>query len=73
MRKAKKIRIDINELIARNPSVDAGEVAHNLEVLEELKRRGVKVGPNYNLGSPFSRPEPGGKESEPRGSTLHQA
>jgi len=70
MRKRKKIQLDIEKLIAKNPSVDVEELARNLEVLQELQKKGIKIGPNYNLSSPFSRPESHGNKTESIGSTL---
>jgi tRNA isopentenyl-2-thiomethyl-A-37 hydroxylase MiaE len=56
MNKPKRNTVDIKKLIKKNPNVNAEELAHNFEVLKELQKRGVKIGPNYTLGSPFSRP-----------------
>lgn len=73
MRKSKKIQIDIDKLIAKNPAINAEKLARNLEVLQELQRRGIKIGPNYNLESPFSRPTPSTHRTELKGSTFRPA
>lgn len=64
------IHKDIDKLIGKNPAVDAKELVRNLEILQELKKRGIKIGPNYNLGSPFSKPEPHSSEIDSAGTTL---
>jgi len=72
MGKPKKIQIDIDKLIEKNPAVNVEELARNLELLKELREKGVKIGPNYNLGSPFSRPESHSNKTKSMGSTLRQ-
>lgn len=72
MKKAKSIKIDLNKLIEKNPKIDSQELAHTLKVLGELQKQGVNIGPNYNLGSPFSRPQPHSDEAESIGSELQQ-
>ena len=72
MRKSRKNKFNIDKIVKQNPAVDAEELARNLEIIEELRKRGIKVGPNYNLGSPFLRPQPQ-NETEKMGSTLHLA
>ncbi len=58
--------MNIPDMIKRNRNVDEGDVVEVLAALEELMRSGVNTGPNYNLGSPFARPEP--KPSRDKGS-----
>jgi len=72
MNKSKKIHIDLDKIIEKNPAIDAKELVRNLEIIQELKKRGVKIGPNYNLGSPFSKPEPYNSETDSIGTTLQQ-
>jgi microsomal dipeptidase-like Zn-dependent dipeptidase len=60
--KMKKKPMDINKIIKNNPNIDTGQLQRNLHMLNELKRAGVKVGPNYNLESPFSRSIPEDKK-----------
>ena len=52
----KKIEIDINTIIKNNSKVNESDLARNLKMISELQKNGVNVGPDYNLGSPFSRP-----------------
>lgn len=68
--KTKRINIDINKLIEKNTAVDARELQRNIKMLQDLKQAGINVGPNYNLGSPYARPEPKGKQVEPRSSAI---
>lgn len=56
MSKTKKLKIDIDKIIKNNPNVDASDLCRNLKVIREVQENGVNVGPNYNLGSPYSRP-----------------
>ena len=46
-------------------------LARNLELIKELQKNGIDMGPNYNLESPFSRPNPHNGSSKPAGSTLY--
>jgi hypothetical protein len=64
-----KTKIDLNKIIKNNPNVDSTKLAQTLQALGELKKQGINVGPNYNLGSPFSRPDPNSKEPQ-KGSIL---
>lgn len=50
-------QIDVDKIIADNPNVDSGQLQRNLEMLNELRKAGVKIGPNYTLESPFSTSE----------------
>lgn len=63
--------IDIDSILKNNPDVDVSELVRNLASLDELQKNGVDVGPNYNLGSPYSRPTPRKGPSRSSGSTLH--
>ena len=67
---AKKITIDINKIVQENAAVDVAQLARNLHILKELKEQGINIGPNYNLGSPFVRPERKGDKSETPSSTI---
>jgi len=73
MTKSKKPQIDLNKIAKNNPRVDAEDLAQNLKIIQELRKSGVNVGPNYNLGSPFSKPGPDSKQTEPMGSALKPA
>lgn len=68
--KTKRINIDINKLIEKNTAVDARELQRNIKMLQDLKQAGINVGPNYNLGSPYERPEPQGDQIEPRSPAI---
>lgn len=68
--KTKRINIDINKLIEKNTAVDARELQRNIKMLQDLKQAGINVGPNYNLGSPYARPEPKGDQVEPRSPAI---
>ena len=69
MNTSTKTKIDLDKLVKNNPKVDLNQLTRTLQMLEELKKQGINVGPNYNLGSPFSRPDPRNKESQ-KGSKL---
>ena len=68
--KKTSIKIDLNKLIEKNPKIDSKELARVLKMLGELQEQGVNIGPNYNLGSPFSQPEPHSSKPQPMGSVL---
>lgn len=51
-----KTTVNIKRILRRNPQVDATQLARNMAALAELRKNGVQTGPNYNLGTPFSRP-----------------
>lgn len=70
MKKAKSIKIDLNKLTEKNPKIDTQQLAHALRILGELQKHGINIGPNYNLGSPFSQPEPNSSNPPPMGSVL---
>ena len=67
----KKKPIDIDTIMRNNPNVNVSDLARNLELINELQKNGVDMGPNYNLESPFSRPNPHNGSSKPTGSTLY--
>ncbi len=71
MKKEKSVKIELNKIIEKNLNIDAKEVSRVLKLLLELEKQGVNTGSNYNLTSPFSRPEPHSEGKEPIGSTLH--
>jgi hypothetical protein len=73
MSKSKKPKIDLNKIVKNNPDIDPGDLAQNLKIIQELRKSGVNVGPNYNLGSPFSKPGPDSKQTKPMGSALKPA
>lgn len=56
--KKKQPQIDLNKIVEHNPNIDTGQLQRNLQMIDELKKVGVKVGPNYTLESPFSRSKP---------------
>jgi hypothetical protein len=70
MKKIKSIKIDLNNLIKNNPKINSQEFARVLQMIAELKKQGVNVGPNYNIGSPFSQPEPHNDKPQPIGTVL---
>ncbi len=70
MKKTKSIKIDFNKLTEKNPKIDSQELARVLQILGELQKQGINIGPNYNLGSPFSQPEPHNAKPQPMGSVL---
>ena len=55
---SKSKRINIDKIIKKNPAVDAEELQRNIKMLQDLEQAGINLGPNYNLGSPYARPEP---------------
>jgi shikimate 5-dehydrogenase len=64
-------KLDLNKLIKNNPNVNPEEFSRAIQILGELQKQGINVsGPNYNLDSPFSRPESHGEKSHPAGSVL---
>ena len=63
--------IDVGTILNNNPNVNASDLARNLELLDELQKNGVDIGPNYNLESPFARPNPHNGASKPGGSRLY--
>ena len=69
MAKTKSIKINLDELIGKNPKIDSQELARALQILGELQKQGINIGPNYNLGSPFST-GPHGNKAKPAGSVL---
>jgi hypothetical protein len=75
MNKSKKNRfnIDRDEISKKNPNIDVSELSHAFAVLKELQKRGIKIGPNYTLGSPFSPPRLRNKKNRPIGSFLQPA
>lgn len=66
----KKFNIDINKIVKNNQNVSPSDLARNLKVIGELQKNGVNVGPDYRLGSPYSRPDRRSTESKPSGSVL---
>jgi len=70
MRKPRDRATEICELLRRTPSPDVIRLQENLRMLEELRKRGVKIGPNYNLESPFCRRQQHGHKSQRLGSEL---
>jgi hypothetical protein len=46
--------VDLEDLLERNPDVDASQVREAQEALKELRREGV-IGPSYNIDSPYER------------------
>jgi len=70
MKKIKSIKIDLDNLIKNNPKINSQEFARVLQMIAELKKQGVNVGPNYNIGSPFSQPEPHNDKPQPIGTVL---
>ena len=70
MSKSKKINIPIPEIIKNNSAVDAMELQRNIKMLQDLKQAGINLGPNYNLGSPYARPEPQGDQVEPQSPAI---
>ncbi len=50
----KRDPLNVEELIKRNPNVDADKVREAQEVLRALRRGGVS-GPTYEIDSPYQR------------------
>lgn len=71
MSKQNKFNIDINKIVKSNRNINPSDLARSLKVIDELKKNGVNVGPDYRLGSPYSRPERRSVEDRPSGSILH--
>ena len=55
---AMKKNIDRNEIIKNNSNVDLRKLNESLSELSKLQNKGIYVGSNYNLGSPYTRPKP---------------
>ena len=70
MRKPRDRATEICDLLKRTPSPDVVKLQENLRVLDELRKHGVKIGPNYNLESPFCRRERYGHKTQRVGSEL---
>jgi len=64
MKKSKSPKINLDELIEKNPKIDSQQLANTLKILGDLQKQGVNIGPNYNLGSPFSQPIPHKSKSQ---------
>lgn len=47
---------DVNLIVRNNPAVDAKKLQQGLEVLRELRSKGLVKEKGYDLVSPFSRP-----------------
>lgn len=62
--------IDIDKIIRNNRKVNPSDLAKNLKTLGELHKQGINIGPDYQLGSPFSRPIPGSSDSDKIGPVL---
>jgi hypothetical protein len=69
MARTKSKKINLDKLIGNNPKIDSQELARALQILGELRKQGINIGPNYNLGSPFST-GPHSNKSKPIGSVL---
>jgi len=52
----KQKNIDIEKIIQDNQKVNSSDLARNLKALGKLQKQGINIGPDYQLGSPFSRP-----------------
>jgi hypothetical protein len=73
MNKPPKNMVDIKKLIKKNPNIDVKELSRTFEVLRELQKRGIKIGPNYTLTSPFFPPNLRSKKRGPSGSFFQPA
>ena len=62
--------INIEKIIQDNRKVNSSDLAKNLKVLGELQKQGINIGPDYQLGSPFSRPSPKSNDSDRNGPVL---
>ncbi|MBN2210796.1 MAG: hypothetical protein JW709_05305 [Sedimentisphaerales bacterium] len=51
-------KINIAKILKENKKIKPSELAKNLKILGELQKNGVNIGPDYQLGSPYSRPDP---------------
>jgi len=47
-------KMDLEELLAKNPTAEPQKVRESLEQLRDLEILGVPVDPGYRLSSPFS-------------------
>jgi hypothetical protein len=48
-------QFNLKKILEANKKVRADQLEKNLEAIQDVKRAGIPVGPNYRLGSPFSR------------------
>ena len=48
-------KLDIEELLRANPSVNAEKLVEVLKMLRELRESGVKIDRDYELAIPFSK------------------
>lgn len=67
---SKSKRMNIHKIIKKNPAGDARELQRNIKMLQDVKQAGIYLGPNYNLGSPFARPEPQSDQVEPQSPAI---
>jgi len=67
MPKSKRKSVDMEAILAKNPGVNAKQLAEVLNILEELHNSGIQI-KRYNLELPFSkglqRGRPGSGRSE---------
>ncbi|MBN2316120.1 MAG: hypothetical protein JXM79_19490 [Sedimentisphaerales bacterium] len=71
MSRNKTIDINIGDIAKKNPNIDISDLQQNLEILGKLRENGVNTGPNYNLGSPYARPNPNKTKQGFNRSALH--
>ena len=66
-------KINVKEILKRNPAVDTQKLAEILKMMQELKAEGVSGGAEYNLVSPFAPHKPGhiSQESGEEGQIHH--
>ena len=63
-------KTNINKIVKENPRVDSDELLRNIKILQDLERTGINLGPNYNLGSPYARPEPQDDQDDKRSNAI---
>ena len=66
----KQNNINIEKIVQNNRKVSSSDLVKNLKALGELQKQGVNIGPDYQLGSPFSRPTPRSSDSDKNGPVL---
>lgn len=66
----KQKNINIEKIIQNNRKVSPSDLVKNLKALGELQKQGVNIGPDYQLGSPFSHPSPRSSDSDENGPVL---
>lgn len=66
----KEKKLNIDKILQNNRKINPAHLAKNLKVLGKLHKKGVNIGPDYQLGSPYAHPRPRSKDTENNGPFL---